>query len=344
MNHEPHKWKDTKWVWRSVGNVQHEGRRAEARTCLGVIKCNNCSRLVRPRTQSAARQLQLDNECHACGTHSLRHDPCNARTYHFTVEREEQMWSIWEHTGQHDTHDRPPGGGLSRAQEEAVDEQVLRRTQAGAHQLRTGDLAPGSVPLPQISATLANPRTARYELGKSQARLGLQASPMKGALSMLHSFGELSKKFETPFIVDSCLHGPIYITMQTPFMAQMLDEAVDSWIEDAEDGPEAGRHGFVTDGDHSYFRQGPLLATCAFNKVLNAWVPVLYTWIDGLDTEHHRPHFHRIFAAVVEHAGSRFAASLLTHVRIAYHLACSTLTMFLGHGFFCSTTQGRRIC
>ncbi|KAK7689276.1 hypothetical protein QCA50_007967 [Cerrena zonata] len=37
----------------------------------------------------------------------------------------------------------------------------------------------------------------------------------------------------------------------------------------------------LPDGDHSYFREGTLLTTCAFNSVLMAWVPVLYTWAAG---------------------------------------------------------------
>ena len=195
-----------------------------------------------------------------------------------------------------------------------IEGQVIRKLDATAHQLRTGDTGPGSKPLPMISEMLANPRVARYQVEKSQARLGIHASPAKGGLSVLHSLGQLVKRLREPFIIDSSLSGPIFFTLQTPFMQRLIGDAIEAWIEDDGDGPDAGRHGFVTDGDHSFFRQGTLLATCVFSNVLNAWAPVLYSWIDSMDTEHHRPHFRHIFRAVVSHAGPRFEKKFLLHV------------------------------
>lgn len=233
------------------------------------------------------------------------------------------MWSVWEHFGDHASHDRPPGGPLSKRQEAELDKQVIRHHEASAHQLRTGDTGPGSIPLAAISPTLANPRAARYQMAQSQSRLGISTtSPVKGGLAVLHSFGEMHKKFKTSFIIDSSLHGPIYLTMQSPFMDKLIKDAVDVWIEETETGSDEARHGFVTDGDHSFFRDGVLLATCVFSKVMNCWAPVLYTWIDGEDMEHHRPHFKHIFRAVAKHSGSRFERKFLLHV-------CTSLYSFI---------------
>ncbi|KAJ7191825.1 hypothetical protein B0H12DRAFT_1082759 [Mycena haematopus] len=185
------------------------------------------------------------------------------------VLRHGQSILVWEHYGDHSTHARPPRGTLSKAQEDQVDLQVMRRHDANAHELRTGDPGPGSIPLPEISATLTAPSSARYHLSQSQARLGLNTGSSKGGLAFLHVFGDLNKRLSTPFIIDSSLSGPIYMMFQTPFMDSILREAVETWILDLADGPEASRHGIVIDGDHTFFREGQLLASCAFSAVMD---------------------------------------------------------------------------
>ncbi|TFK81763.1 hypothetical protein K466DRAFT_501589, partial [Polyporus arcularius HHB13444] len=162
---------------------------------------------------------------------------------------------------------------------------------------------------------LSNPRAARYAVGKSLNRLGIQAAPSsKGGLTLLHDLGALNAKLGTRFVVESSFSGPTYFVMQTPFMEKVIEESVADWITQDTSGPDAGRHGFVTDGDQSFFRQGTLLATCAFSTTVNMWLPVLYSWIDGLDTEHHRPHFRRLNQAIVRSAGSAFQAKYLTAI------------------------------
>ncbi|KAJ7107524.1 hypothetical protein C8R44DRAFT_744708 [Mycena epipterygia] len=185
---------------------------------------------------------------------------------------------------------------------------VLRKHEASAHELRTGDTGPGSIPLPDISATLANPRAARYQVGQSQVRLGIATGSLKGGLALMSSFADLRKRLPTAFIVDSSLSGPVYITLQTPFMDEIIRESVESWILDLAEGPNAARHGIVVDGDHSFFRQGPLLASCAFSMTSNEWVPILYTWINSQDIIHHRPHFAHIFKAVMDFSAAQRGA------------------------------------
>jgi hypothetical protein len=187
---------------------------------------------------------------------ALVHDTCEARSFHYTYTRGEQTVMVWEHFGDHGTHDRPPGGTLSKFEEDQVDAQVHRKHEATAHELRTGDTGPGSVPFPNISPSLANPNAARYALGQSQAQLGMGVPAAKGGLALMGSFADLQKRLPTRFIVDSSLTGPVYITFQTEFMDKIIQECVESWLLDLADGPSAGRHGIVVDGDHSFFRVG----------------------------------------------------------------------------------------
>jgi hypothetical protein len=93
-----------------------------------------------------------------------------------------------------------------------------------------------------------------------------------------------------------------------------MKEAINDWLTDPTEGPSVGRHGFVTNVDHSFFRQGNLLASCGWSNVMSAWVPVLFCWIDCLDADHHRLHFRRIFNTIVKHSGSKFDKKFLTDV------------------------------
>ncbi|KAF8957620.1 hypothetical protein BDZ97DRAFT_1924498 [Flammula alnicola] len=318
FGHEKRKWKDTKWVWRSSGNVYRNGHHAEMRLCLGVFSCNNetCRRLVRPKTGPSSRTQQAKEPCRMCKS-DLVLTKCDAKTYHYKISRNGQAFLVWEHDGHH-KHPRPPGGNLSRAQEEAVDKQVLRNFDASAHELWTGDTGPGSIPLSEISPALANPRAARYQLSQSQARLGIAPSiATKGGLSILRSLAELQEELKKPFMINSSLHGPVFLMFQTPFMETVLQDSIISWNEEDSEGPNSARHGFVTDGDHSFFRDGVLIVTCVFNMLMVAWVPVLYTWILRQDIAHHRPHFRHISRSVVtliQRRGLAFEKKYLLHV------------------------------
>ncbi|KAF8956481.1 hypothetical protein BDZ97DRAFT_1958322 [Flammula alnicola] len=300
LGNEPLKWKETKWAWRSSGRQAHNGRRVEQRNCLGVFSCANavCGRLIRPKTDPSARKNQLHNGCRLC------HSPivqiaCQARSYHYETSNNGVIYSVWEHSGIH-SHERPPGGRLSVAEQEAVDAQVTRNPTALVHALRTGDTFPGSVPLPEISGTLANPQVARYQVGQSQARLGISPpAASKGGLAVLKSLFDLQQEFKTPFIINSSIHGPAFLTFQTPFMRTTLEKSVDSWNDQTPGNHLMARHGFVTDGDHSFFRE------------------VLYTWILRQDIAHHRPHFRHIQETVVKYLqlkGLEFEPKYLLHV------------------------------
>ncbi|KAJ3552568.1 hypothetical protein NM688_g4086 [Phlebia brevispora] len=315
-------WKRVKWAMRSVGKTDHRNHRAERRNCLGVYCCTNCNLFIRPKTQVYARSAQLAGACpnRRCRSEGeIEAIECEAFTLQWQEEIDGKVVDIWEHHGKH-THARPPGGAtLSQREEEALDSQVSRRPDATAHQLRVGTTAPGSVPLGQIAPTLANSRKARYELQKSQERQDIIPSSSGSKQSDGGFIAKLAKlernKLEPGFIIDSRISHPAsYLSMQSPFMKLIIKESVDDWIRTSSEGPGAGRHGFVTDGDHSFFRTGTLLATCAFSISMNTWVPVLYTWVLHLDTDHHRAHFRNLNRSIIEAAGDHFDKKLLTNI------------------------------
>ncbi|KAF6753423.1 hypothetical protein DFP72DRAFT_814081 [Ephemerocybe angulata] len=306
---------ENKWAWRSVGYRQRDGRQAETRICLGTIQCSNaaCTRPVRPLTQSAPRRNQLAEPCHFCGS-VLAHIDCSARCFRFSTLVHGQLYLVWEHDGLHH-HPRPPvPRTLSIVERESVDRQIANSFGATAHQLRTGSaLNPNSIPLHEISDVLANARSARYQIAQSQARQGIPtASTMRGGFTTLTSLADLKDKNGEPFLIDSSLSGAPYLMFRTGFMKEMLLESIKEWEE--EDPRADGRHGLVTDGCHSFFRDGVIVATCVFNSKLAAWVPVLYTWIGGESANHFRPHFREISQLIVDSMGARFDQKYLLHV------------------------------
>jgi len=156
----------------------------------------------------------------------------------------------------------------------------------------------------------------------------------------MHSLGEWNTELADPFVVDSNIVGPIYIVLQTPFMNCIANESVDDWIKDPQTGSVVGQHGFVTDIDHGYFRDGNLMMTCAFSGSggMEEWVPLLYSWLGHLDAAHHRPHFRKLFRGVVDHAGESFHRDYLTNVSFTPSVLPLIDSIFEGMRLLCSTT------
>ena len=113
--HEPDGWSHSNWVWRSNGYVDRPGSlhpkidKAECRHCLGVLRCSVCDKIIRPHTKTKDMISQIARGCPECAG-ELQHIPCEARTFHFVVEEDSSQYSVWEHSGTHHSHPRPPAG------------------------------------------------------------------------------------------------------------------------------------------------------------------------------------------------------------------------------------------
>lgn len=257
-----------------------------------------------------------------CHQNKLTHHKCHSALSWLWSEVDEngEEWHIWEQDGLH-PHERPPTGSrLSEQQQDLLDKQLIMTPRdTSIYQLRTGSSAPGSVPLYTISPALANPGTARYHVRRSREELGLAPAPSAGGLGFLGAIAGLNERLKDKWIISSQMHEPTYICLQNPFMRLVLERAVQDWLREDEegvDGSSAGRHGIITDADEKYFRQGVLLNSTVFNPVTKTYMPVAYTWIRKVDTEHHRPHFHHLFKAIREVSGERFDKKLLFNVSI----------------------------
>jgi len=119
-NSEPAGWNYSMWSWRSISNINRPGslypkaNKAESRSCLGVLQCHSCDALVRPHTGVSDMKEQLGLGCPemklpTCGM-TLKWVKCEARALSFGMEEDGVEYSIWEHTGSHHSHPRPPPG------------------------------------------------------------------------------------------------------------------------------------------------------------------------------------------------------------------------------------------
>ncbi|KAF6747390.1 hypothetical protein DFP72DRAFT_854370 [Ephemerocybe angulata] len=295
-------WNLTKWVFRSGGRQVFKGdKKADKSRCLGVYVCPNedCGIPVRPGPDTKVQNTQIDEGCRQCGSSPLTEYTCSAVTYTYReVGEDGQIYVCWQHQGVHE-HMRPPHNGrLSHYEKAAIDREVSRNPDASAHRLRIGGKTPGSLPLAKISPALSDPRRARYQQKESRARLGLSAPPIRSGITFFKKINGINSELKEVFLVDSSLHNLGYLTFQTPWMKNQIKESVLDWVKM---GPETeGRHGFVTDGNHSYFKDGVLLVSCIFSSKLLSWVPVLFSWLSRIDTAHHIPHFNRISTTVLE--------------------------------------------
>ena len=327
-------WKQTKWVWRSNGKAPYNGRMVERRSCVGVIECSSCHRPVKTKTQAASRRATLDEPCVKCGE-SLCHVPCSVTSYHFdSIGENGEACKVWEHNGHHQ-HSRPPASRVSPHERNLIKTQIRLNPDASTLRIRTGTATMDSIPLGDINPVLTNPRTARYAVSKAHEAVGVK--PLgTGGFRILLALGNMQTELGEHCIINSSFNGPTFFCFQTTFMRTVLSESVGFWLDNG-DAVTHDRNGFVTDGDHSFFHEGNLLATCAFSTVLNAWCPVLYTWISRLDTIHHRPHFHELFKAVHQSAGERFDSKLCFNVGVLSIPCTRILITFKDDGFLSHT-------
>lgn len=228
-------WKRSQQPWRSNGPVQYEGMKVEMRVCYGAIVCPKCGHVTRPKTKDApSDQLKFKCRNPRCDATEHIHQQCTARTYHYskTDPSTGELWYFWDHVGEHAHVRPPPGRSLSLAARTALDTQVASHRDLSTFQLRTGVARPDSIPLSQISSTLADPRSARYHVEQSRIRQGLrpQTNAAGGGLAFLKGTADLVNSFGENIFAGSSLGTPTYFSIQTSFMRRMLEESVEDWI------------------------------------------------------------------------------------------------------------------
>lgn len=271
--------------------------------CLGLFTCLNpqCKQPFRPKTKDQERKAQLKSLCPNCniGQLVLSAGPCPAKCYTFTYSEIDATYRVWDHVGIHNHPRLPEDGYFSAREKAAVIDAVRRNPTANAHGLRVnGGGAPGSEPLTKISPAFHDQSRVRHQKRRAEQQLGYSSGGVSGGFSFLQKLFNLNSSLGETFIVDSGFHDTCFVQFQTKFMEEAIKRTVDDWLE--MDPRKEAKHGFVTDGNHSFFKTGVLLTTCIFDITTLMWIPVLYTWILNPDEAHHLPHFRRINEIIIQ--------------------------------------------
>lgn len=338
--------RDNHYSWRSNGHQVYAGMAGvNVDGCMGVFKCPACGKLTRVPTNFSKGKTTSNLPCDSRQCRPKQKDDSqifpqlikcsDGKAYSWlALNSTGSLMYHWHHQGTHESHGLPPPKGLTMKEKEKLLRIVQTNPKGSAHTLRTGEGIPDADPLYEISPVLANSSSARYHVGlaRKTARVSKSEGLGSGGFSVMKALGELKDRDGKCFILETSLQPVTYIIFQTPWMKQVLCDAVDEWLADAVDA--AGRHGVVSDTNETFFREGGLQISAVFDTNLLQWVPIQLTWMLGKTEQHFRPHFRRLNQAILEHSGDRFKYTLVMQVFLTYFIDYQQfLTCRRGHGF-----------
>lgn len=292
--------------------------RKSFRRCNGIIRCDNpdCSRILRPFAKTAGREKQLACSCECKSGARLQHFTCQARWIITTMAHGRRHF---EHRGHH-SHSRLTHqlhlSGQERAEFEAL---VLANPTAGPLELCVGprNLKGTGKSAADIALPLLN--KDRIKVERNQIRRGSKGD-LKSLDASLVEFEEFCA--EEDFVIQHPTIGPVsVISMQTAAMRSELIK--DAPIEDD------AVNGIVTDAAHGFWQESKmlLLISSSYSSVLQMWMPVLISYMNGASADHYHHHFLALFRSIRDRAnacGVKLTDSLFRNVCAHYHLMSPT--------------------
>lgn len=275
-----------------------------SRACQGVIKCTNdtCTVVIRPKTEASRAKLQVTKQHCTCGN-PLVQISCAA----YDVITRWKGQCKYEHRGKHH-HPLPPIKKPLPWERASFNQIVVDHPGATPAQLRVGILtAKGrGTPVSMISPAYTN--ADRTAAGRRQALSQYRVPKDKD--SQFTRLQELYTRHPT-FFAPLYKALPIFIiSVQT---AWMLQHSVHEHISDSP------YNGIVSDGAHGFFRgsKAVLQVSLSYSEVMGRWVPILFTYMEGLSADDFCIHFTNLFngiAKMVESRGWRNVDDHLTTV------------------------------
>jgi hypothetical protein len=201
---------------------------------------------------------------------------------------------------------------LSQKERHNFEEIVHAHTRDGPLKLLVG--LPGAngpgKSVAEISPVLINAGRIKHEKRRALGK-GNGKGP-DGAIAEFAAF----EKAHPGFIRQSSIGEVTVITMQTPFMAELLVK--DHHIENE------AVNGVVSDATHSYFAdpKALLFMSSIFSVSSRYWVPGLISYSNGATTAHYRLHFLQLIVSVIEECrrrGIEFTNEMLANVQLPFH-------------------------
>ena len=176
-------------------------------------------------------------------------------------------------TGTHQ-HACPPVNIPDKCAYASFKDVVLSDSKTKPLSLVTG--SESKAPIRRISPAFNNLDRVAYYRKKALQEIGVKVEEGDG----IRSLSAMDDRFDGVIVGSSIKKDCAFVSVQSSFMnARLMDE----------EGRLIG--GVVTDTTYSYFRDGYLLSSAVYSLQLRRWVPVLYSWIRGLDLNHQKQHF-----------------------------------------------------
>ncbi|KAF5338688.1 hypothetical protein D9758_017577 [Tetrapyrgos nigripes] len=279
------------------------GGKESYKKCLGVLRCTNpqCQVITRPKIEKKILEAQCLNEYCICGF-SLEHFDCGAMS--FLIEYAQVGDDIttrlyrYIHAGCHN-HPRIPYTKHLTAQEAKDTRQHLGNNMHKKHleSYEGGETLDGPTPpAPQLAQKFANIETYRYETKKMTK--GATAEVGWSFINQFHSWiqqheDEVQIRINTVGREPECV-----ISFHSKWMQdQLLPKA------ELVEGP-LPLEGMLTDGAHKYWADpnAVLISTTTFNTVIDRWVPSMFSYANGVTTQHYHWHFTAVIEAIAEAA------------------------------------------
>ncbi len=148
--------------------------------------------------------------------------------------------------------------------------------------------------------------------------------------NILQGIKNLQYTFKAQVVSSSLMVSELHITFQDDFMrSRLLDK-----------DPVFGRSigGIVTDSTYSFFKNGYLTTSSVYCRMLQRWIPVLFTYSENLDKCIFKAHFLGLIGVI--RCCEDGQEELLAQVRSVHFAYCKTkLTKEKGCRFQFSSTQ-----
>ncbi|EGG04909.1 uncharacterized protein MELLADRAFT_88323 [Melampsora larici-populina 98AG31] len=279
---------NTMFVWQPGRTIRF--------TCLGVLICNDsdCRYRGSPPTSSNKRVEWASNQqkCPAARCPGiLEHLQCKDTICRLD-EHLPSGWGIVCHSGFHQ-HPWPRRGKPDKLSLGKLGKKVVKNPEVGPLRLKVGRAPAGKQEIGTASSihpAFGNLHRTGYYRRKLLVAAGVipeKKIPGAGDSFLLDMIHWAKFFFYSNFILTCvssfCFDMDTHMTFQTKWMASML------LTRDENDRIYGG--GLILDVTYKFFANGYLLTTSMFNDVLNRWIPIQLTWLNGMTEDHYASHF-----------------------------------------------------
>ncbi|EGG01138.1 uncharacterized protein MELLADRAFT_92641 [Melampsora larici-populina 98AG31] len=290
--------------------------------CLGVIKCSEATCPLAASPPTGARKITEGAEgkncpISACDGYQV-HIECDAKC---RVDTEldadgNEQWGLLRHQGTHQ-HDWPESKKADPISKEKLKERVINDTKTGPLGLKVGLAHLGNDPVHSVTdihSSFGNADRLGYlrQMYLVEAGIMTDTRDPEAGDKWLCTFMDWERKGLK--VVSSSVAGPdAHITFQTGWMAEVLVEP------DKKSDTYTG--GLLSNVTYRFFKIGYLLTTSKYCETIKRWVPVLFSWLNGLTAEHYKVHFKNLLQQIQKTTLSEKSKGMMVEQVVDFSLA-----------------------